>query len=471
MSLIHRVFESLASWGSSPAFVERAPGAPAVRMSSAEFVALCDRDTALFRAAGITERSIVALFVGNSIDFVAIFLSLLRMGAVASAIKLEYRKIELDAIFENLDPPFVICDSDHLPVVAPYLGGRTVLVRTGSGELRLAATRGPEADRPASHRHDAPIPDDVASINYTYRGYGYPLGAMVRYSGYETGAEVLQERLGSEPCEVSLVVLPMPHIFTLVSSVFVPLLFGLTSVIVRTMHPRHLLQYIAEERISYVTSVPEIYELLARISDIGDNLSSLKALASGGSRLTSEAFNTICDRLRCEILHGYGLTEFPLVAGNWRGAARPGTIGTPARALEYRVQDDGELLIRSSDLSAGYYLHPKESSEANRLGWFSTGDIVTINDDHFSFVREKKRTCKVNGNMVDLAEIERALCTQKGVAEARTRADGLGLEAVVTFERRSAGCAESPAALTDVKKSLGGLIAPYKIPKIVREAV
>jgi len=471
MSLIHRVFESLADWGSSPVFVECAPGAPAVRMSSAEFVALCDRYEALFHAVGIVERSIVALFIGNSIDFVAIFLSLLRVGGVASAIKLEYRKTELDAIFGNLDPPFVVCDSDHLAVVERYLAGRTVVVRTGSGELRPMSERRSEATRHGFRGNEISIPDDVASINYTYRGYGFPLGAMVRYSGYETGAEVLQEGLGSTPREVSLVVLPMPHIFTLVSSVFVPFLFGLTSVIARTMHPRHLLQYIAEERINYVTSVPEIYELLARVADGTQGLSSLKALVSGGSLLTSERHEFLSERLGCEVLHGYGLTEFAPVSRHLRGAPRAGTIGPLARQLACRIDHDGELLLRSQAIAAGYFGHPKETAEALRGGWFSTGDIVAVDGDHLLFVREKKRTCKINGNMVDLAEVERALCAQKGVAEARVHANGTGLEADITLEGRGSGSAGSPDALADVKKSLGGLIAPYKIPKIVREAV
>ena len=473
MHFIHRVFRSLASWGSSPAFVERAPGAPAVRMSAGNFLALCGRYEALFRAAGITDRTVVALFVANSIDFVAIFLSLLRMGAVASAIKLEYRKIELDAIFENLDPPFVICDADQLPVIEPYVAGRAVIVRTGGGELRQAGVSGTAPAGVGPRANATPIPDDVASINYTYRGYGYPLGAMVRYSGYETGAEVLQEGLGSAPRDVSLVVLPMPHIFTLVSSVFVPLLFGLTSVIARTMHPRHLLRYIAEERINYVTSVPEIYGLLARVAEGPEGFSSLKGLVSGGSLLTSEDHAAISERFGCEVLHGYGLTEFAPVSRHIAGSPRAGTIGPLARQLEHRIDQDGELLLRSGAIAGGYLGRPKESADAFRGGWFSTGDIVTADDGHLVFIRERKRTRKINGNMVDLAEVERALCAQRGVTRASVHLDGNGLEAEISFEKGTGtpGSSGSTDVMADIKKSLGGLIAPYKIPKILREAV
>ncbi len=458
MRVVDRIFSSLSRWGDTPAFIELAPDSSPLHYSAAEFVLLCEYYETVLREAGVQPRIPVALFIANSVDFVALFLALLRIGAVPAAIKLEYRSFELDAIFENLAPRTVICDGEQMAVLEPYLGSRTVLTRSGPGALQLLRRK--NGSEP-SEGDLTPIPDNVASINYTYRGYGFPVGALVRYSGYETGAEILQAGLQSLRGERALSILPMSHIFTIVSSIIVPLIYGLTSVISRTLHPRHLVNYIAEHRINYITAVPEIYELIARVAGTSADFSSLRALVSGGSLLTPESFTLISDRFGCEILHGYGLTEFAPVSRNIRNASRPGTIGPPGAQLEWRIADDGELLLRSDSIASGYYRLRGISEDAWENGWFRTGDFADFADGHLLFVAEKKRTCKINGNMVDLAEVERAVCSHPAVETCMVRKEGRELLASVV-------CLNGETEMSDIQKYLGNLMATYKIPKMTK---
>ena len=57
----------------------------------------------------------------------------------------------------------------------------------------------------------------------------------------------------------------------------------------------------------------------------------------------------------------------------------------------------------------GYYKNPKLTKEAFDGDWFRTGDIGRIEDGHLIFEKEKKKSRKVNGNMVDLKELERMI--------------------------------------------------------------
>jgi len=162
----------------------------------------------------------------------------------------------------------VIAEKEHLRHLSPYLHNSIVIVRSGDRFLLEQSVEG------LACRED--IPDDIASINYTYRGYGYPLGAMVSHDQYLHGARVLQDTLQGAAGEKMLLILPMSHIFTLVGCVLAPLLYRMTSVIVESIHPRFLFQCINEFRIEHVTSVPEVYELLFRVRDLATDLSSLK---------------------------------------------------------------------------------------------------------------------------------------------------------------------------------------------------
>ena len=193
----------------------------------------------------------VPIFLNNSTDFIKVFLSLLQIGAIPVLAKLEYRTLELQEIFLNAQPEAVITEREHLPHLKPHLENLIVIARSDD---RLALVQASDVKKA---RED--IPDEVASINYTYRGYGYPLGAMISHAQYLHGAMALQERLQGTAGEKMLVILPMAHIFTMVGCILAPLLFRMTSIIVDTMHPRFLFQYISDYRIEYITSVPEIY--------------------------------------------------------------------------------------------------------------------------------------------------------------------------------------------------------------------
>jgi len=263
-----------------------------------------------------------------------------------------------------------------------------------------------------------------------------------------------------------LVILPMGHIFTLVGCILVPLLYRMTSVIACTLHPRHLFRYIQENRIDHVCSVPEIYELLYRLRDNGMDLSSLKAFVSGGSLLTAECYSSIKSAFSVDLLHGYGLTEFTPISRNVRSQARAGTLGTVAEGIECRIHSPdsegaGEIQVRAPSVASGYLRRPAETKEAYQDGWFRTGDLGRLEDGHLVFVKELKETRKVNGNLVDLREIRRAILTDPEVSECRVACGHnilsaeLGLPAGVDLETKT----------VELRTRLRGLVADYKVPR------
>ncbi|MBA7588406.1 hypothetical protein ES708_30462 [subsurface metagenome] len=184
MTVAEEVLKALSGWGSQPVFIELTPNKPPIYVSAEEFRNRIEETTRLLRDLGIKQRYLVTLFLENSIDFVVIFLSLINLGAVPIALKMDYRKIELDEIFANAEPHTIIAEQSHLAVLSPYLPGRLVIARSG-GQLILQQS---PADPPSL----ADIPEEIASINYTYRGYGFPLGAMIPHTQYLEGARVHQ---------------------------------------------------------------------------------------------------------------------------------------------------------------------------------------------------------------------------------------------------------------------------------------
>ncbi len=458
MTVSDSIRSALRNWGEQQCLVELHPDdqplTTSAEQSLQDIAKLADR----LRFWGVRPRYLVPIFLENSMDFIRVFLALLDLQAVPVLVKLDYRRIELDEIFANSQPQAVITESRHIPLLKSYLSG--IIVIEHSQQRFSLCQSGNLLPLPRD------IPDDIASINYTYRGNGYPLGAMISHSQYLHGAKVLQDGLQGQSGEKMLVILPMSHIFTLVGCLMVPLLFGMTIVIARTLHPRYLFNYVEQMRIDHICSIPEIYEMLHRLRDPGADLSSLKVFVSGGSLLPSESYSKIKQTFSVDLLHGYGLTEFTPVSRNVRKQARAGTVGTIGREIECRIKDPdaagaGEIQIKTPSRITGYLRRPDETCKAFVDGWFRTGDMGFFDGGHLVFVRELKQTRKINGNIVDLEELRRAILIDSEVAECQIAYENNSISAKLVVNSR----VDSKEKAFDVRARLSDLIAEYKIPR------
>ncbi|MDA3791260.1 MAG: class I adenylate-forming enzyme family protein [Desulfobacula sp.] len=460
MKITDKVFQSLDTWGNHPAYIELLPDNSHVYTSAEQLKERINEGKKFLNKSGIQNNSIVALFLGNSVDFVSIFLALMDIGAKPIPVNLAYRKIELDEIFSNSEFHAVIAEEQLLPLIVPYLKKKIVIIRS-NGKLKLHQT-GKNKYEPAE------IDDGIASINYTYRGYGYPLGAMVPHSQYLIGAEVLVKGLKPKPGENMLVILPFYYIFPLIGCLFVPLLYKMTSILSLTVNPLKLFKYIPQYKINIITAIPEIYELLFNCREESTDLSSLKAFVSGGSTLTKEKYQIIKEAFNIELLHGYGLTEFTPLSRNIRRQAKAGTIGPFCDGIDYKISSankngEGEILIKNPYMTKSYYRRNKETQEAFKDDWFQTGDIGRIEDDHLLFIKEKKNTRKLKGNMIDLEEVKKAILSYPKIKDAIIEFKDNTLSAGIKMDTNK----DMKDEYINIKKFLGEIIAVYKIPKLM----
>lgn len=459
MTVWDAVGQALSGWGGTDCLLELHPGAGVARTSAPQLRQEVSELSVQLASWGIRKRYIVPLFLDNSIGFVQSFLALLKIGAVPLLVKMDWRRLELEEMFRNAEPQAVLTERHHLSVLQPFLNARMIVVEKSAERFTLA-----QYSEGLPPRED--IPEPIASINYTYRGYGYPLGALVTHEQYLHGARIIGEGLSCHDGEKMLVILPMTHIFTLIACVLAPLLYGLTGSIARTLNPRLLWGFIHDFQIDYITSVPEIYDLLCRLRDPTIDLSSLKAFISGGSTLSDQLFERIREVFSVEPLHGYGLTEFTPVSANTRGKPQKGTVGPIGKGLECRIASPqaggmGEIQIKAPAMTRQYYRRDRESREACHEGWFRTGDLGRLDGEHLVFLKELKNTRKINGNIVDLLEVSRALRLDPQVAEAEVVLEGdvlvarIAVPAGINFKEKA----------QELRIHLRGALAGYKIPK------
>jgi long-chain acyl-CoA synthetase len=142
---------------------------------------------------------------------------------------------------------------------------------------------------------------------------------------------------------------------------------------------------------------------------------------SGGAPLAKEIAE-LFHALDIPILEGWGLTECTTAATvNRPRRFRFGTVGPAMPGVEVRTDDEGELLIRSETVFAGY-LKDEEATRAVLMddGWLRSGDIGSIDADGFVTITDRKKDIIVTAGGKNLApqNIESALKTSRYVSQA-----------------------------------------------------
>ncbi len=108
------------------------------------------------------------------------------------------------------------------------------------------------------------------------------------------------------------------------------------------------------------------------------------------------------------IFEGYGLTEGGIVCLNPLDHVKSGSIGVPFTGVEFKIAEDGELLIRSASLFSGYYKDPGSTASVLRDGWLHTGDVAERDSEGYYYITGRKKDLLVasNGKKIFPARIE-----------------------------------------------------------------
>jgi long-chain acyl-CoA synthetase len=293
------------------------------------------------------------------------------------------------------------------------------LMRTAPGEL-------PDVRR---------SPDDVALLQYTGGTTGLPKGAMLTHrnlvaNAYQASAWDPSMHRGDERI---LAALPVFHVYGLTMCLLVNMRVAGTLILLPTFDLGLVFGAIDKHRPTIFPGVPPMYDQIVRSRRTPKHdLSSVRTCVSGAMRLPPDTIRQFDELTGGRLVEGYGLTETsPVALANpLDGNARPGTIGIPVPNTEIRVVDiddptrevpvgsTGELCIRGPQVFTGYWRQPDESRAMLEGGWLHTGDVVTMDDDGFVTIVDRKRdVILASGFSVFPSEIEEVLAQHPAVAE------------------------------------------------------
>ena len=151
----------------------------------------------------------------------------------------------------------------------------------------------------------------------------------------------------------------------------------------------------------------------------------IKLFISGAAALDKSANQGLRD-FGINICQGYGLTETsPVIGIETNEEHKLGSIGKCLPHVEARIEDAneegiGELVVKGPNIMIEYYGNEKATKEALQDGWFHTGDLATIDEEGYIFIKGRKKSVIVlkNGKNIFPEEMESLVNRIEGVNES-----------------------------------------------------
>ncbi len=375
----------------------------------------------------------VALVMGSSVEFVALYAAIARAGLVAVPLNPTLTSHELAAVLADAGVRLVVRGEAQAGLVNQAVSDLS-RIRVMSFDALVAGGRGdsdqfPEVD-----------PESLALLLYTSGTSGLPKGAMLTHRALMANVEQVASLpdLPITPDDVVLLVLPLFHVYGLNGSVAQVARQAATVVLVDRFDPAAILQTIQQRSVTHIPVVPSMLQAFLQVpaDSLRAGFSGVRHVLSGAAPLSAELATAFSEAAAVPVFEGYGLTEAaPGVTLTFVGGApKPGSIGRPLPGVEVRLVDvggfefepngdgdpeegPGELSIRGDNLFSGYW--PDGSGGPDDDGWLATGDVGYRDvDGDFVLVDRTRELIIVNGFNVYPREIESVLAAHPQVAEA-----------------------------------------------------
>ncbi|TYQ09097.1 UNVERIFIED_ORG: acyl-CoA synthetase (AMP-forming)/AMP-acid ligase II [Gordonia westfalica J30] len=347
--------------------------------------------------------------------------------------------------------------------------------------IDTAGEPGPEGGAPVA------AVDDLAMIAGTGGTTGTPKGVMLTGVNLETMTSLTLMSYPFDGRPVYLALAPLTHAAGVLC--FPILCLGGEIVIMRKPGVEDFLSLLERHRVTHTFLPPTLlYMVLASPSLEHTDCSALQCFWYGAAPMSPARLEEALTRIGPVMAQLFGQTEAPMMVSTMSPAdhfredgsvatERLSSAGRPTPLVTLAIMDTngnhlprgerGEIVIRSSLVTPGYYHNAEATTEASKFGWHHTGDIGYLDDDGFLFIVDRAKDMIITGGFnVYSVEVEQALLAHPDIQDCAVigRPDEKWGERVEAVVQPRAGQAVDPQeVIAFVKARIGSV----KTPKVV----
>jgi acyl-CoA synthetase (AMP-forming)/AMP-acid ligase II len=386
-----------------------------------ELNAMADALAAGLAAIGFKKGDRAAIYMKNSIELMAAFYALQKIGVIVVWVNPLYRENEAEFMLKNSEAKgvFIFRQWDNHHYLGDILSLKNDLPKleyiiladngqeSGVHSFNDLINRGSDMSRPAV---EIDTQEDLAMLLYTSGTTGTPKGAMItHYAAVRAGWEYsLGVQASAE--DIFIGFLPMSHSYGCGSILIQPILLQASVVLMDTFEAEKAFQLIEQEKITLQLGAPPHYILeLNHASRPNYDLSSLRAGLIAGMIAPEGLITQVEKEIGIYLTSFWGASEVGPGLGTMCPYPSPleireKYIGKPVSGTRMRVVDPttheeledgkiGELTLTGWHVMQGYWKNPRETKRQIIDGWLFMGDLAS---------REKDGYIKIYGRTKDL---------------------------------------------------------------------
>ena len=144
---------------------------------------------------------------------------------------------------------------------------------------------------------------------------------------------------------------------------------------------------------------------------------NIRYLWTGSAPLGGDTIS-FYNKMEMPVFQGYGMNEVCIVAKNYFGHNKPGSVGKLLPGKQVKFDANNQLLIKSEyPVNTSYYKAGEEDNRATFLsnGYVATGDLGYMDEDGYLFINGRIKELIVLANAVKIhpAPIEKKIETSK----------------------------------------------------------
>ena len=406
-------------------------------------------------ALGVRRGDTVAILMRNRPEFHLVDLGALTAGATPFSIYSTFTSEQMRHLLVDSGTRLIFTEAAFLAqarevaaqvdreiqIVVVDASPETASDSSGVLDLEHVISLDPAFDGAAATRLTRP--DEILTIIYTSGTTGPPKGVQLTHHNMVVATRATMAVTDLPEPGRALSWLPAAHVAERHAHHYLPLMYGLT--ITTCADPGRLVEALRAARPHWFFAVPRIWEKFkatleaAMANEPEERREALEASLRDGVRMLQlqQSGDPVPDELAAvaaendkatfaswreslglhetlvlnvgaaptpasvfEFFHAIGLPVAEIWAmsetsgtgtGNRPGQVRIGTVGTPAPGVEVKLDIDGEILVRSEVVMAGYRNLPDATAEAlDEFGWLHTGDLGRLDDGYLTIVGRKK---------------------------------------------------------------------------------
>ena len=459
--------------------VTRRPDKSFHRHTFADFVSRSKKLAVALKKLGLEDGDRVGTLGWNTYQHLEAYFGAPCSGAVLHTLNPRLHEDDLSFIANHAEDRVMLVDETLVPVFQKFRERTNVehaIVVTEGGDVPEGMMGYEDLLSDADER-DFEYRDfdekQAAAMCYTSGTTGRPKGAL--YSHRSTVLHSMMAAMGNtfalSEKDCVLPVVPMFHVNAW-GLPFASVLVGAKLMMPGPhLDPESMLEDLEHEEVTFTAGVPTVFLAVLQALDAEPDrydLTKLRSMVIGGSAAPKGVIEAFEKRHGVDVVHAWGMTEMSPIG---TVANLPTVVealpddekleyrakqGNPVPFVEIRARGDegfvpwdgkslGELEVRGPWVASRYYNAPEGDDKFTDDGWFTTGDIVTI--DEYGFIKITDRTkdlIKSGGEWISSVELENALMAHPAVSQAAVIAiphekwDERPLAAIVLKEGESA---------------------------------